>query len=417
MSENVPTLDAEWVRRQFPALASGWAFFDNAGGTLPAINVIDRVSEYMRRWPVQLGASYAVSQQASGELGRATRAIAGLMDRGDGNHIDSAQIVWGASTSELLSRLARALRPRLAAGDEIIVTDADHEANISPWRRLAETGITIREWRLNRDTLRLEPDELAPLLSSRTRLVCVTHTSNVLGTILPIDAVTEMVHRSGARICVDAVAYAPHRLLDVVGWDVDYYTFSLYKVFGPHIAVMYGKQNALAELANINHQFFADDDLPWSMMPGAYPYELGYGALGVTEYLGAMARHHGVDDDRNALDAAFSLIAEHETRLIEPLLAFLRNRPGVRIFGVPEADSTRRLPTAAFAIDGVHASEIPPLVDPHRIGIRWGDFYAPRLVDALGLKSSGGVVRISIAHYNDNDEIARLIAVLDEILP
>ncbi len=417
MNMDIPELDTDWVRRQFPALESGWAFFDNAGGTLPAVNVIDRVSEYMRRWPVQLGASYAVSQEASAGLERATRAVASLMDRGDGSNIDSAQIIWGASTSELLQRLARAMSPRLVAGDEIIVTDIDHEANNSPWRRLANLGVGVREWRLNRATLRLEPDDLAALLNSRTRLVCVTQTSNVLGTILPLGEVTRMVHGSGARICVDAVAYAPHRLLDLIAWDVDYYTFSLYKVFGPHIAVMYGKADALAGLCNINHQFFADGDMPWSLMPGAYPYELGYGALGVTEYLEALAAHHGGAADRAPLDVAFSLIEDHETRLLAPLLEFLRERRGVTIFGEPQTDARVRLPTASFTVDGVLSSTIPPRLDPHRIAIRWGDFYAPRLIDALGLGERDGVVRVSLAHYNEASEVERLITTLNEILP
>ncbi len=417
MSEPVQQMDTEWVRQQFPGLESGWAFFDNAGGTLPAINVIERVAEYMRRWPVQLGASYSVSQDASARLEHATRAIARLMDCGDGNRIESSQIVWGASTSELFQRVARALAPRLSAGDEIIVTDMDHEANISPWRRLANEGINVREWRLNRDTLRLEPAELAPMLGDRTRLVCVTHTSNVLGTVTPLAGLTRLVHDCGARICVDAVAFAPHRLLDLVGWDVDYYAFSLYKVFGPHIAVLYGKQEALAELSNINHQFFSDDDLPWSLMPGAYPYELGYGALGVTEYLESLALRHSGSSDATPLARAFSAIGAHETGLIEPLLAFLRERRGVTVYGELESDPARRLPTAAFAVDGVPSSTIPAKIDPHRIAVRWGDFYAPRLIDALGLREQDGVVRVSMAHYNDADEVSRLIAVLDEILP
>jgi len=417
MNMDIPELDMQWVRRQFPGLASGWAFFDNAGGTLPAVNVIDRVSEYMRQWPVQLGASYAVSQEATAALERATRAMARLMDQGDGRNIDSSQIIWGASTSELLQRLARAMSPRLRPGDEIIVTDTDHEANNSPWRRLADLGVGVREWCLNRDTLRLEPDDLALLLNSRTRLVCVTQTSNVLGTILPLERVTRMVHGSGARICVDAVAYAPHRLLDLTGWDVDYYTFSLYKVFGPHIAVMYGRPEALADLSNINHQFFADGDMPWSLMPGAYPYELGYGTLGVTEYLEALATHHGNATDRAPLDIAYALIADHETRLFAPLLEFLRERRGITIYGEPRADADLRLPTASFAVDGVPSSAIPPRLDPHRIAIRWGDFYAPRLIDALGLRGRDGVVRVSLAHYNEAGEVERLITRLDEILP
>lgn len=408
--------DSDYVRSQFPVLASGWTCFDNAGGTLPTLRAIEHVSDYMRRWPVQLGASYDVSAEATRRLGQATRAVGAMLTRGRGD-LDPRQVVFGSSTTALLAGLAQSMGSRLTVGDAVVVTDTDHEANITPWRRLAERGVEVRCWQLNQDTLRLEPDDLEPLLDERTRLVCFTHASNVLGTITPVERITAMAHRCGARVCVDGVAFAPHRTLDVVGWDVDYYVFSLYKVFGPHSAVLYGKLSCLLELDNINHDFFSREDLPWKLQPGAFPYELAYGSLGAAEYLAELGRRcGGAGDDFAALPAAYDAIADYEAGLIGPLLEFLRARPGVRIYGEEHAGRETRLPTASFTLEGRRSSEIPPLVDPHRIGIRWGDFYARQLIEALGLRQQDGVVRVSMAHYNTREEVERLIAILDRII-
>lgn len=414
--QQAAAFDSDYVRSQFPGLENGWAYFDNAGGTLPTLRAIEHVTDYMRRWPVQLGATYDVSAEASRRLDHATRGVSALLTRGRGD-IDPRQVVFGSSTTALLAGLAQSMSSLLTFGDAVVVTDTDHEANITPWRRLSERGVEVRCWQLNQDTLRLEPDDLQPLLDERTRLVCFTHASNVLGTISPVEQITAMAHAHGARVCVDGVAYAPHRALDVVGWDVDYYVFSLYKVFGPHSAVLYGKHSCLLDLDNINHDFFTREDLPWKLQPGAFPYELAYGSLGAVEYLAELGqRCEGAGADYGALPAAYDAIADYEAGLVAPMLDFLRGRPGVRIYGVEHAGKESRLPTASFTIAGRRSSEIPPLVDPHRIGIRWGDFYARQLIETLGLGPQDGVVRISMAHYNTREEVERLIAVLDRIL-
>ena len=177
----LPNLPVDWVRTQFPALAHSGALLDNAGGSATLGRVVDRVSEYMSRWPVQLGATYRESAVASDKLLEARRAIAGLLGTDGHEAAVEDRIVIGASTSSLLSRLARSLAPSLEAGVDVIVTNVDHEANITPWKRLAQTGVNILTWTLNRDSQRLEIDDLRGLLSERTRLVCFTHASNILG--------------------------------------------------------------------------------------------------------------------------------------------------------------------------------------------------------------------------------------------
>jgi len=407
--QTVNRLDPDWVRARFPALESDWVLFDNAGGSAPLGNVIERISTYMSRWPVQLGASYAPSATASERLDASRAALAGLL-AGGGEAPSPNELVIASSTTELMQRLARALGESLGPNDEVIVTDVDHEANISPWRRLAERGVVIREWQLNRESQRLELDELRPLLNERTRLVCFTHASNLLGEVNDVRAITALVHAAGAQVCVDGVAYAPHRPLALKAWDVDFYAFSLYKVYGPHCALLYGRDSLLAELPNLNHSFYRREDVPGKLEPGAYPYELLYGAAGVPDYLAELGA--AIGDGLDPMADAYRAIEDQEHRLTTQLLDYLNARAGVSVCGVNQP-LPERLPTVSFSVEGHRASEIPPICDAEGVGIRWGHFYAPRLVEALGLTERDGVIRVSMVHYNTEDEVRRLTDVLD----
>jgi cysteine desulfurase family protein (TIGR01976 family) len=407
--EPAPTLDPAWVRAQFPALAGDWVLMDNAGGSAPLAPVIDRIAEFMSRWPVQLGATYGASAEAGERLADARRDLAGLLAAGGGEPPTPEELVVASSTTELMQRLARAIGADLGPGDEIVVTEVDHEANISPWRRLAERGVGIREWPLNRDSQRLEPADLVPLLNERTRLVCFTHASNLLGEVTPVAEITALAHEHGARVVVDGVAYAPHRPLAVRQWGVDFYAFSLYKVYGPHCALLYGRREHLDRLPNLNHSFYRREDVPGKLEPGAYPYELIYGAGAVPAYFDELGRRAGGADARTA---AYAAIRSHEARLTALLLDYLDGRTGATVCGQPRT-SPARLPTVSFKVAGRVSSAIPPVCDRAGIGIRWGHFYAPRLVDALGLTDRDGVVRVSLVHYNTAAEVRRLTEVLD----
>jgi cysteine desulfurase family protein (TIGR01976 family) len=401
------------VRAQFAALESGWAFFDNAGGTLPARAATAAMQAYLDATPVQLGATYAVSSAAGERLAHAHRAAARLFDEQRADEIDDGQIVFGSSATALANNLALSMRDGLSPGDEIVVTDTDHEANIGAWRRLADAGVRIREWRINPDTFELATEDLAELLNDRTRLVAMTHCSNILGRETDVRRATELAHAAGARICVDGVAFAPHRPLAVVDWNVDFYLFSLYKVYGPHNAVMYGKRDALLPLANINHFFYTREDLPGKLQPGAYGYEQAYATTGIVAHLLAAGGTPGAPAD--SLTAAMTRIAAHERALVAPLLDYVSNHPLLTLIGDPRCDEAR-LPTCAFTVADTHASEVPPWFDSRRIAIRWGHFYALRLIRALGLEADGGVVRVSLAHYNTAAEVESLIAGLDAFL-
>lgn len=401
------------IRDQFAPLDSGWRFFDNAGGTLTAQMAIDACVDYMRLCPVQLGASYAVSQTAAQYLGDAHRAAAELFDETHAGQIDDEQIVFGASSTALFNQLAAAMADQLDAGDRVIVTNVDHEANIGAWRRLADKGVDVVEWQVDPDTFNLSLETLDGLLTGRTKLVAFTHCSNVLGSALPVAEITRRAHAAGARVCVDGVAYAPHRSLHVVDWDVDFYVFSLYKVFSPHNAVLYGKKDALLPLANRNHFFYDRSMLPGKLQPGAYGYEQAYATTGVTRYLREVVASDG--NRPGTLGDAFAAITRHEAALVRPLIEYVTAHPKLRLIGASEIDDAR-LPTCAFVIEDRPSDAIIDALDQQHFAVRFGHFYALRLIRALGLESRNGVVRVSLSHYNSRDEIDALTVALDRIL-
>ena len=407
------TLDLNAIRAEFPSLRNDCVYLDNAGGSQVLRRVADRVRDYLLTSSVQLGASYAASQDAGAKVLAARRSVAELVHA---PHDD--EVVMGGSTTSLMFRLTQALRPGVRPGDEIIVTNSDHEANIGGWSRLQEAGAVLRIWQTNPDTLALELPDLERLLSPRVKWVAMTHASNILGTVNPVAEVAARVHAVGARLCVDAVAYAPHRLVDVQASGADVYVFSFYKVFGPHYAVLWGRRELLLQLPSLNHYFIGPEVIPYKLQPGNVNYELSYGCVGINEYLtdvGTMLG--GTGSARQKMQTAFDAFERHEDALAERLLAYLRGKKSVRIIGLPGAAAGGRVPTVSFMVAGRMSESIVRHVDQFRIGIRFGDFYARRLIEALGLDAQGGVVRVSIAHYNTAQEIDRLIHHLDAVIP
>jgi len=404
--------DITFARSHFPALTDDWALFDNAGGSVPLAGVIERVHDYMSRWQVQLGATYHHSATAAARVAEGQRAMARLVNAAP------EEVVLGPSSTMNVRTLSRALLPLFSPGDEIVVTNLDHETNIGAWRALEAEGLVIREWRFDPERLELTLDGLEPLLCQRTRLVCFTHCSNLIGTVHDAAAVIRRVHEAGALACVDGVACAPHRRVDVKALDADFYFLSIYKVFGPHLGMLYGKRDLLLRARGQNHFFIPEDDIPYKLEPGNVVHELTAALPAILEYLLALdERHHpGPPAAEPArLERVFEDIAAHEAALVAPLLDFLRARRGVRILGRTTADA-HRAPTVSFVAEGRDSSEIPARLDTERIAIRYGHFYAHRAVEALGLQARNGVVRVSMVHTNTADEVGRLIAALDRAL-
>ncbi|MBC3880428.1 cysteine desulfurase-like protein [Undibacterium sp. LX40W] len=409
-------LELQTVRSEFPVFAqhNPTLFLDNAGGSQVLGRVANRISTYLLTTSVQLGASYSTSQQASERVLQARRDVAELI-----NAPDDREVVMGGSTTGLMFLLIQAIMPSIQAGDEVIITNTDHEANIGAWKRLQAAGAIIKVWEVNPNNMLLELSSLQQLLNSRTKWVAMTHASNVLGTINPVAEVARVAHAVGARLCVDGVAYAPHRLVDVQASGADIYVFSFYKVFGPHYAVLWGHFELLEKLAGLNHFFIGSENLPYKLQPGNVNFELSYGCAGIREYLIAIGESFGgKGSTRELMQHAFDRFEAHENSLAEQLLSFLRSRPQVRIIGLSEVaqDACKRVPTISFVVEGKDSESIVHHIDQYGIGIRYGDFYAKHLIHALDVEKHGGVVRVSIAHYNSSQEIDRLIEHLSEII-
>lgn len=400
------------VRSEFPALKENFIYLDNAGGSQVLKRVADRIYDYLTTTSVQLGASYATSVKAGERVLEARRAVAELV-----NAYHDEEIVMYGSTTASIFFLAQAILPSLNAGDEIIVTNTDHEANIGAWMRMRDAGIIVKFWEVNRTSLALELDDLNLLLTKRTKWLAMTHASNVLGTVNPISEVAERVHAVGARMCVDGVAYAPHRLIDVRACGADVYVFSFYKVFGPHFGMLWAKRDFLLSLPGLNHHFIGNEVLPYKLQPGNVNFELSYGCIGIADYYVAMGDlFGGKGSRRERMQCALDRFEQHENYLAEQLLSFLRSKKQVRIIGLDHVKDGLRMPTISFVVDKQLSETIVRYMDQWHIGIRFGDFYAKYLIETLGLQKHGGVVRVSIAHYNSVEEITSLITHLDQLL-
>ena len=398
-------LRPDLVRPHFPALSDEWALFDNAGGTVPLGSVVDAVADYMRSRMVQVGASYAQSAEAGAAVAAGHRAAEALFGA------DEGEVVLGPSSTMLAKTIARGLAATWAPGDEIVVTDIDHETNIGPWRALEEQGFVLREWRLREDDLALHLEDLEPLLGPRTRLVAFSHCSNLIGRHHDARAFCDSIRAAGALSCVDGVAHAPHRRPDVKALGCDLYLTSLYKCCGPHVGALFGRHEVLERARSQNHFFVPEDAVPYKFEPGNVNHELVASLPRVIEYLERLDRDHG---GPGTLDGAYTRIEQHESALVEPLLAFLHEHPKTTLLG--PRTTADRAPTVSFTVEGRSASEIPPLTDAEQIAIRYGHFYAHHLVTRLGLHDRDGVVRVSMAHYNTSDEVTRLVSALDAAL-
>ena len=276
---------------------------------------------------------------------------------------------------------------------------------MAPWKDLEKCGIKVKRWKVNKDSFKFELDDLNELMTEKTKLVAVTHTSNILGTINPIKDIAELVHRNKALICVDGVAFAPHRLIDVQDLDIDFYVFSTYKTFGPHQAIMYGKLSLLNDMEGINHAFIKS--VPYKFQPGNLNYELSYSLAAIPKYIEEIG-----DND---LRKGFERIADYEQELASQLLTYLNSNPNIKIIGETSADKNLRVSTISFVHSDIKSHEIVEKVDSHDIGIRFGDFYAVELIDDLDLRKYNGVVRVSLVHYNSINEVDKLIEVFKGI--
>jgi len=402
--------ERERIRTQFPALAGDTVFLENAGGSQVPVVVADRIRDYMLSTYVQIGAGYPLSQRASELIDESHDFVRLMMNGTDG------EVILGPSTSVLLQMLAGCYAKALKPGSEIIVAQTGHEANVGPWKHLDRLGFSLRWWEMDPATFSCQISDLEELLSEQTALVAFPHVSNLLGEIVDVEAITSLVHSAGARVVVDGVAYAPHRAMDVSAWNVDWYAYSTYKVYGPHMAALWGQRDAMAELSGPNHFFVPDDDLPYKFEVGGVNHEGCAGIRGLRDYLAFLADVGDLQAlDRAAIERAFDVMTACELPLQARLIEYLRSRTDVRIIG-PIDDGLSRVGTISFVHDTKSSAEITEAVNRSGIGIRHGHMYAYHLCEAAGLDPEDGVVRTSLVHYNTMEEIERLIEVFDEVL-
>ena len=405
-------LDIDFVRAQFPAFAEpalqGQAFFENAGGSYTCKPVIDRLTRYYTQRKVQPYAPYEASRLAGEEMDEARARMAAILG------VETDELSFGPSTTQNTYVLAQAFRQWMKPGEAIVVTNQDHEANSGPWRRLADEGIEVREWKIDPATGHLDPEALAPLLDENVRLVCFPHCSNVVGEINPVTEITAMAHAAGAFVCVDGVSYAPHGFPDVGGLGPDIYLFSAYKTYGPHQGVMVIRRGLGEMLPNQAHYFNADT-LYKRFTPAGPDHAQVAASAGMADYYDLLCDHHGGPSEGATARAEFvnRLIHAHEVALLQPLLDAVKDRNDLRLIG--PSDAARRAPTVALALNGA-AEPVAAELAGHGIMAGGGDFYAVRPLQAMGVDAGQGVLRLSFTHYTHADEVARLIGALDMVL-
>ena len=409
-------LDIEFVRKQFPQLhdESDFVFCSNAGGSYVAKPVADSLDHYNRHLRVQPYSQFRASLAAGLAMDKARIGWSAALNIGEDD------LTIGPSTSMNTYVMAQALGATWGPGDEIVVTQQDHEANQGVWRRMAESrGVVVKEWVIDPVTGLLDPEDLFPLLSEQTRWVFFTHCSNIVGTVNPVaDIVSGIRQRCPAKVCVDAVAYAPHHICDVSALDVDLYFFSLYKVFGPHQGLMYIRSGLRESLPPQSH-YFVEGDSHKRFNPAGPQHAQVAGCHGVLEYFDALHRHHGGNETastRERLQSVYALTANYEEQLAAPLLDYLDHSPQVRLLGKNHGKDSDRPATLAFEPVNSSSSDVAAALQCLDIGCEHGHFYAHRLLRNLGVDPSTGVVRISLVHYNTRSEVDKILAALDRVL-
>ncbi len=393
-------LSHDQIRAQFPPLEVGLIYLDNAAGGLLPRRSIEAVTRHLTRLGgINSTPGHAPGLEIAALKALARDATATFLNAGPG------EVALAQSSTALNFRLSAAFARIWGEGDEVIISELDHEANASPWRELSKVGVEVKVWRAQEDMTLAIPD-LEALLTPRTRLVAVTAASNALGVTVDIPAVSKVAHAAGAWLMVDAVHAAPHMLPDVKAWDCDFLCFSPYKVWGPHLGALYVRRELLAQLPVPKLDFVADDDIT-KLEHGTPQFELLAGWLGTLDYL----RELGGSDQfgRPALEAAYRRIHELEAPLLEQLLGGLLAAPGVSVYGPQNAE--QRVGTVGLRLAGESPLHTAERLSKAGVSVAAGHFYAVMPMERLGLYPDG-VVRVSLAHYNSPADIDALLGAL-----
>lgn len=402
------TLDVDEVRADFPALSrldgtTQAAYLDGPGGTQVPRQVIEAMAEVLREGVSNIGGGFGSSDYADTISTEARRAMADMFNA------DPNEISFGQNMTSITFAVSRALATTWKAGDAIVVTSLDHDANFTPWVRAAtEAGVEVRIAEFDPTTGALDPAAIGRLLDDKVRLVAVCVASNAIGTVVDVESVAAMAHESGALVYLDAVHAGPHRLLDVKEFDCDFLVASSYKFFGPHTGILHGKLDRLAAL-DVYKVRPAPSDPPGKMETGTQSFESMAGVTAAVDYLAGLAGDSG--SRRERLEQAYALISAHERSLSERFLEGVASIPAVRVYGVPAADR-RRVATFAIGVDGHNAESVAAQLAKSGLYVWSGHYYAVNVMDRLGVLDQGGLVRIGFVHYNTTGEVDRVLEAL-----
>ncbi len=409
--------DVARCRAEFPALSREVGgrpavYFDGPAGSQVPARVIEAITRYLSERNANHGGVFATSRESDALLAEAHRAVADLLGSDDPD-----LVAFGPNMTTLTLSLSRSLGQTWKPGDEVIVTALDHDANFTPWALAArDAGATVVTAPIRREDCTLDLEWLEANISERTRLVAVACASNAVGSINPVGEIARMAHRVGAQVFLDAVHYAPHRLVDVTAWDCDYLACSAYKFFGPHVGVLFGKRHLMEGLPAYKVRP-ASDQIPERWMSGTQNHEGIAGALAAVEYLEELGRiaSPAAGDRRERLVTAFERISEYEQDLVEHLLCGLARLEKVTVWGIKDLQRlAERVPTVSIT----HATRTPLELAEHLadrgIFVWHGNFYALPLTEALGLEPAG-LLRIGLLHYNTLEEVDRLLEAVGEL--
>jgi len=402
-------LDIDFVRDQFPAFSESSlknkAFFENAGGSYACGPVINRLNRFYKERKVQPYGAFEASISGGVEMDEARSGLARYLG------VKDYEVSFGPSTTQNAYVLAQAFGEWLSASDSIIVTNQDHEANTGSWRRLSNKGVKVKEWQVNKETGELSLENLENLLDENVKLVCFPHCSNIVAHINPVKEIVSLAHSAGAYVCVDGVSYAPHGLPNVDDLGADIYLFSSYKTYGPHQGIMVIKEK-LAELLPNQGHYFNEKFLTKKFTPAGPDHAQIAACAGIIEYFDALAAHHGIKIS-DAPAKVHKLFRNYETKILQPLLNYLKTKNSARLLG--PSDASVRAPTVALDL-GCNAFEVAKKLSVEDILAGGDDFYAVRLLEALGVDINHGALRLSFVHYTRQQDVNSLIEALDEVL-
>jgi len=410
------------VRQQFPSLDRPAIFLDNPAGTQISKPSLDRINRYLLECNANHEGQFETSRKSDAVLDEAHAAMADFL-----NASRPEEIVFGNNMTTLTLHMSRSLARNLQAGDTILVTRLDHDANIAPWMLVAEDkGCHLLWVDIDVEDGTLDLDDFARALEKKPKIAAFGYASNLLGTVNPVKKLTKMAHEAGALVYIDAVQYAPHGPIDVQDLDCDFLVCSSYKFFGPHAGALYGKYDLLNELKAYKVRP-ASDDLPYKFETGTQNHEGIAGVLGALEYLQWLGTQFGADHASAWKEAGFSgrrlelkkgmsAMRKYEAVLSRALIGIVESVPGTRIHGITDLDRLdERVPTVSFTLAGRDPEQLARAIGEEGIYVWNGHNYALAVVERLGLLEAGGMIRVGPVHYNTLDELNKFGEVLKRV--